>query len=61
MGNDVRVVLLGRCRGRKGHPKKLPSYLSLAHRTLDTPRKMRGKVKEKGTKEEEEEEKEFQH
>ena len=44
MGTDVRVVFLGRCGGRKGHPKKLPSYLSLAHRTLDTLRKGRGKV-----------------
>lgn len=42
MGTDVRVVFLGRCGGRKGHPKKLPSYLSLAHRTLDTLRKVRG-------------------
>lgn len=61
MGTDVRVVFLGRCGARKGHPKKLPSYLSLAHRTLDTLRKVRGKVKEEGTKKEEEKEKEFQH
>lgn len=34
--------------GRKGHPKKLPSYLSLAHRTLDTLRKVRGVKGERG-------------
>lgn len=34
--------------GRKGHPKKLPSYLSLAHRTLDTLKKVRGVKGERG-------------
>lgn len=34
--------------GRKGHPKKLPSYLSLAHRTLDTLWKVRGVKGERG-------------
>jgi len=51
MGTDVRVVLLGRCgKVRKEHHKKLPSYLSLAHRTLDTLGKVRNKVKEEGAK-----------